>query len=149
MHHRVFAAGVLLLSICVAGCDEPLSSVTGPTPQLQPTFSSIQEQIFENGDSSGRSACTQCHNAAGQFFAAQLNLERGVAYANLVNRAARNRPAKVRVVPGDPDNSYLIHKLEGGPDIFGLRMPQNGPPFLTNGQILVIRHWIELGAAND
>ena len=29
----------------------------------------------------------------------------------------------MRVVPGDPDNSYLIQKLEGRPGIVGLRMP--------------------------
>jgi len=148
MHHRVLATGVFALSIGILACDEPLSDVTGPTPLLEPTFSSIQEQIFENGDSSGRSACIQCHNATGQLFAGRLNLEHAVAYAQLVNVAARNKPSAIRVVPGAPDSSYLVHKLAGGPDIFGLRMPQNGP-FLTDGQILVIKRWIELGAAND
>ena len=52
-------------------------------------------------------------------------------------------------MPGDPDASYLIHKLEGASDITGLRMPRNGPPFLTAGQILVIRRWIEVGAPNN
>ena len=55
----------------------------------------------------------------------------------------------IRVVPGDPENSYLIHKLEGRPGIVGVRMPQIGPPYLTDGQILVIKRWIELGARND
>jgi hypothetical protein len=30
-----------------------------------------------------------------------------------------------------------------------VRMPQIGPPYLTDGQILVIKRWIELGAHND
>ncbi len=47
---------------------------------------------------------------------------------------------------GRPDESYLIHKLEGGPNILGVRMPFSGPPFLTSGQIAIIRRWIELGA---
>jgi hypothetical protein len=52
------------------------------------------------------------------------------------------------VVPGDPDSSYLIHKLEGGPNIAGVRMPLNGP-YLQEGQVLVIRRWIEIGAPNN
>ena len=39
--------------------------------------------------------------------------------------------------PGDPESSYPIRKLEGR-DISGTCMPQNGPPYLTSGQILVI-----------
>ena len=41
---------VCMLSIAAAGCDESLSSVAGPTPDLTPTFSSIQRDIFEAAD---------------------------------------------------------------------------------------------------
>jgi len=54
----------------------------------------------------------------------------------------------VLVIPGDPESSYLVRKLEGR-DINGLRMPRNGPPYLTDGQITVIRRWIEIGAPRD
>ena len=59
------------------------------------------------------------------------------------------KPSLLRVAPGDPANSYFIHKLEGGPNIVGERMPRGTGPYLTAGQMLVIRRWIELGAAND
>jgi hypothetical protein len=52
----------------------------------------------------------------------------------------------MRVKPGDPENSYLIHKMEGRPSIIGLRMPFSGPPHLIEGQILVVKRWIEIGA---
>jgi hypothetical protein len=52
----------------------------------------------------------------------------------------------MRVKPGDPENSYLIHKMEGRSGIVGMKMPFNGPPFLTEGQILVVKRWIEIGA---
>lgn len=130
-----------------ASCDEALSDLTGPTRDLTPTFSSIQRDIFNAPDSSGRPACTQCHNAVGSRFNG-LDLSQAVAYSNLVGVASRFRAGAIRVVPGDPENSYLIHKLEGRPTIAGVRMPFNGP-YLTSGQILVIRRWIELGAAND
>ena len=54
----------------------------------------------------------------------------------------------VRVIPSDPENSYLIHKLEGRSTIAGVRMPLGGP-YLETGQILVIRRWIEIGAPNN
>src|SRR5262245_44927872 len=148
---RRLLCGALAVTMAVgaAACDESLSDVTGPTPNLVPTFSSIQSEIFENGDSSGRVACTNCHNAAfSQFNGSGLNLTHAVAYANLVGVASRTKPGTVRVVAGDPENSYLIHKLEGRPGIVGSRMPLNGP-YLTAGQIEVIRRWIELGARND
>ena len=53
------------------------------------------------------------------------------------------------MIPGDPDNSYLIRKLEGAANITGARMPRNAGPYLTEGQMLVIRRWIALGAKND
>ena len=142
-------SGVLAvaLTVAVAACDEKLSDVTGPTQNLTPTFSSIQTDIFNAPDSAGRLACTQCHNAIGGRFNG-LDLSPAVAYANLVGRNSVAKAGAVRVIAGDPENSYLIHKLEGRPGIVGARMPLLGPA-LTEGQILVIRRWIELGARND
>ena len=64
------------------------------------------------------------------------------------SRAAA-KPAPIRVIPGDPENSYLIHKLEGRPASSGCGCRSSVRPYLTDGQILVIRRWIELGARND
>jgi hypothetical protein len=144
---RIGYAVLLALALGTVGCDEALSDLTGPTPDLEPTFSSIQQQIFSNGDSSGRPACTNCHNAIGSRFNG-LDLSAAVSYNNLVNVASRFKAGAVRVVPSDPENSYLIHKLEGRSTIAGVRMPMNGP-YLQPGQILVIRRWIEIGAPNN
>ena len=148
LYRYMVGAALLALSIGSAACDESLTDITGPTPNLVPTFSSIQTEIFNNSDSSGRAACTQCHNAIGRLFNG-LDLSPAVAYANLVGVGSRGKPSAIRVIAGDPENSYLIHKLEGSPGIVGVRMPQIGPPYLTDGQILVIKRWIELGARND
>jgi len=53
------------------------------------------------------------------------------------------------VIPGDADNSYIIHKLEGRSDIIGVRMPRGNGPYLSDGQILVIKRWIANGAPNN
>ena len=141
---RVLLAAAALTA---AACDEKLSDLTGPTPNLEPTFSSISRNIFEAVDSSGRAACTQCH--IGATPPQGLNLSAGLGYANLVGVPSREKPALLRVAPGDPENSYLIHKLEGRSDIVGMRMPRTAGPFLTEGQMMVIRRWIELGAPNN
>jgi hypothetical protein len=78
-----------------------------------------------------------------------MNLVGTGAYAQLVNVASSAKSGAVRVIPGDPDNSYLIHKIEGAPDIVGQRMPRTSGPFLTPGQILIIRTWIRQGAQNN
>ena len=63
-----------------------------------------------------------------------MNLTDSTAYATLVNAPSVSKPGAIRVVPGDPDASYLVQKIEGAPGIVGERMPQT-PPFLTPGQI--------------
>ena len=140
---------VLSLALTSVACDEALRDVAGPTPNLQPTFSSIQREIFNVSDSSGRLACTQCHTVAARNFVGGLALTEGVAYGDLVGQPSRNKAGAIRVVPGDPENSYLLHKLEGRSTIAGARMPRNAGPFLTAGQISIIRRWIQLGAKND
>lgn len=139
------AAAVLSVS-----CDEKLSSITGPTPDLEPTFRSIQQNIFAAADSSGRVACTGCHTSAGRTPVAGLDLAGANAHGQLVGVPSNAKPGAIRVIPGDPANSYLIHKLEGRSDIVGQRMPRGAAgPFLTEGQIRVIKRWIELGALNN
>ena len=141
-----FAAAALVLSV---GCDESLRDFAGPTPNLEPTFSSIQRDIFSARDVAGRAACTECHNVDGAILANNLNLTGPTAYVALVNAPSTGKPSAIRVVPGDPDASYLVQKIEGAPGIVGERMPRTGGPFLTPGQIAIIRRWIELGAANN
>ena len=53
-------AGVIGLSVAVVACENvnKLSELTGPTANLAPIFSTIQRDIFQSSDSSGRSACT-------------------------------------------------------------------------------------------
>jgi hypothetical protein len=55
------------------------------------------------------------------------------------------RPAILRVAVGDPNNSYLIQKLEGTAAI-GERMPA-GLPAVPQADINVVRQWIIDGAA--
>ena len=137
------------LALAGAGCDEKLSDLTGPTPNLQPNLASIQKEIFNTQDASGRLACIQCHTNAGRTPTGGLLLTEGNAYSSLVGRPSTGKPGDTLVIPGDPDNSYLVKKLEGASTIAGVRMPRGSGPYLTEGQMLVIRRWIKEGAANN
>lgn len=149
MRRRLLVAVIAALP-ALGACDEKLRDLTGPTPDLQPTFTSIQRDIFQSTDLAGRTACVSCHTNIGRPSpAAGMNLIEGVAYGSLVNVPSSGKPGAIRVIPGDPENSYLIHKLEGRTGIVGLRMPRNAGPFLTNGQMLVLKRWIAIGAPNN
>jgi len=86
-----------------------------------------------------------CHAGAGAQQG--LNLEEATSYALLVNVASTQNGAFMRVNPGNPDDSWLIRKLEGTATVGG-RMPLNGTP-LPQASIDVIRLWITNGAIDD
>ncbi len=86
------------------------------------------------------SACTGCHGGSGG-----LTLSSD-PYGNLVDVEA-GCDGNTRVIPGDPDESYLVRKLEGGPDICGGQMPQGGT--LPSEDIDTIRQWIDEGALDN
>ena len=148
MHRYIQALCVGALALAASGCDEKLSSIAGPTPNLTPTFAGIQRDVLGAGDSSGRRACAACHTTNGRTPSAGLNLDGPDAYSNLVNKPSARKAGAVLVVPGDPDNSYLIQKIEGRAGIAGVRMPFNGP-YLSEGQALILKRWIEIGAPNN
>jgi len=147
MTSRLLPAIVLGIACCgFIACDEKLATVAGPTPNLEPTFAAIQSNIFAATDSSGRTPCMQCHTSVGRNPSGNFDLNPTGAYEQLVNAPSRGKPGALRVIPGDPDNSYLVQKIEGAAGIAGRRMPINGPPYLTDGQIRIIRRWIAIGA---
>ena len=139
---KLLRTGLLLVAAGVAACGS--DSPTGPTVPiappsgLSPTLSSIQREIFNP-------SCVEHHGD--HATEGDLDLQEGRSYAELVNRAAF-QVALDRVEPNDPDNSYLILKVEGRSGIVGDRMPPN-EPFLTSAQINVIRQWIDAGAQNN
>jgi hypothetical protein len=70
------------------------------------------------------------------------------SYDHLVSVPSQERPELLRVNPGNPDLSYIIRKLEGGPDIAGGQMPLDRTP-LEQTTINAIRVWIAQGAPRN
>ena len=105
---------------------------------LQPTLASIQENIFDQS-----CAVPGCHTGSSPPM--DLDLSSGEAESNLVGVDSREVPSLKRVDPGNPDDSYLVRKIEGAPGIVGGRMPLNRAP-LSSEEIAVVRDWITGGA---
>ncbi len=126
---------------------EALRSLTGPTPNLKPTLASIQSEIFAPIVRRSR-AC--CHTGNGRFLPGVMNLTEGNAYANLVGVASIQKPCLQRVIPGDPDEQLPAStRSKAAPASPARACRLNGTPYLTDGQILVIQRWIEIGAPNN
>jgi hypothetical protein len=109
----------------------------GPFP---PTIEAIQEHVFTP-------ICSRCHHGALAPQGLHLS-DTQTSYDNLVNVASQEAPQLKRVLPGDPDNSYIIHKVEGTQES-GDQMPDGCPssePCLDQDTIAVIRQWIADGA---
>jgi hypothetical protein len=107
---------------------------------LEPTLQSIQDNIFTPTCSN-----SGCHaGPTSGVLPSGMDLTSAAAsFDSLVGVASIQQPGLDRVAPGDPDASYLIHKLEGtGSEE---RMPFGGPYF-EQGTIDTIRQWVTDGA---
>ena len=137
----VAALALLALASCAGeGIVDPTAPVAACTDvaPFRPEFDCIQQLVFTP-------ICTLCHVSPGA--PEGLDLSDGRSFDNLVGITSNQAfPPKLRVAPGDPNDSYLIHKLEGtDPGLFGSRMPFGGP-YLSQAEIDVIRQWILDGA---
>jgi len=89
-------------------------------------------------------ATSTCHDDVTRAAGLRLSSAQ-ISYDALVD-VTSSCASRVLVVEGDPDNSYLLHKLGDGPLPCGQIMPA-GQPSLDPDRIADIRAWIEAGAA--
>jgi hypothetical protein len=111
------------------------------TPGGVPSFSGDLLPIFENG-----CAGSDCHTEMDRI--APLGLDPADAYANLVGAASEDCGGKDLVVPGSPDQSYLVDKLMGGSLCAGERMPLSEDALPSAG-IRQVVDWICAGAPEN
>ena len=90
------------------------------------------------------SHCVFCHSGSDPSGGQNLASAK-YSYANLVNIPANDDSTYLRVLPGDPVNSYLLMKLRGDPRIRGAQMPFGDPP-LDATTLNVITVWVAKGA---
>jgi hypothetical protein len=142
---RLATGACVALGLAACGGDGGTDPARAPT-----SFSRIQSQVF-------RTACVSCHTkGAPDATFSGLVLDDDVAYANLVGVQSTHVNARadglLRVAPGDPDKSLLLHKLhlDGGHHArdYGSPMPIGGQP-LSVGQLKFVEEWIAAGAPKD
>jgi hypothetical protein len=148
--YRSWAA--LLLIGCAAGCagngqgldqnGQPISGggTSGGTSggPVTADFQSIQANVFTP-------ICSVCH--IGASAPEGLQLDAAHSYNLLVGVPSNEQPSLLRVKAGDPDLSYMVHKIEGLPGITGGQMPLGETP-LPQATITAIRQWVTNGAPN-
>lgn len=150
----------IFLFACGAGSGEGLdeNGKLPGTPEPEPpgnggnnpdgvSLQDLVSQIFDNSDL-GAQRCTNCHSGSSPLGGMNLQTVE-LAYANLVGANGEGITANgnanfKRVLPGDPDASYIILKLEGDTRA-GNQMPLNETP-LTPAQVDMVRDWIANGA---
>jgi hypothetical protein len=125
---------------------------TRTCPLLQPTFSSINTNLFQVGCGARARNCHAADSAvveSGPSFA-------GDVYRTLVGAPAANRLGRARglilVQPGDPDHSFLLTKLrltDSANPNFGSGQPANAPGSTCAAAIAAIEEWIRRGAHDD
>ncbi|MBI4651229.1 hypothetical protein HY745_08105 [Candidatus Desantisbacteria bacterium] len=108
--------------------------------KLEPAFSSISKYFFSK-------KCTfyTCHSDVFSKKSGHLDLSPQNAYKDLVNKKSRLYPERFRVKPGEPENSVLMHRLEGslicGPTVERSK--------INKKEIDIVRQWIKEGAKNN
>ena len=133
---KVTTGLLLLAAVPLAGCGGGDGSNSPPNTgggglTLQSNFQSIQDEVFTP-------ICTNCHLGASAPLG--LRLDAANSFGLLVGVTSAQAPPLLRVSPGDPNDSYLIQKLEGTAGT-GQQMPI-GAPGLPQADIDVIRQWI-------
>ena len=106
-----------------------------------PTFTQVYDQVLQ--PSCAFSTCHGSSNGSGDFGFTDA----AGAYAALLDVESLDSPGSVRVVPGDPDSSYLMAKLEAAAGIVGDPMPP--PSGLEVDRAALVRDWIAAGALQD
>lgn len=141
---------ILLLAIGLQACGSSASDSSSEEEtestdeELTASFTSIQDNIFTPS-----CALAGCHSSASAQVG--MSLAEGEAYDNIVGVESTEAAGLNRIEAFDPDNSYLIHKLEGTQESVGgsgARMPKNSSA-LTDEQIAILREWITNGATEN
>jgi hypothetical protein len=99
------ALAMIGLPSLLAGCGG-----SGGTNASPPTYSFTTGvmPIFQTS-----CAFSGCHGSMGAPAAGMdLGADAAQVYANIVNVTSTEYPAMVRIKPGDPANSYLLHRID-------------------------------------
>jgi len=113
-----------------------LASRLPPDFRCDPTLASIRDGIFVT-------SCNfdYCHGSIAYAYDLWLTADLPALSKELVGVAAKSCKGQTRVVAGDPDRSYLWHKIADARPACGARMPHGLSP-LPQVALDCVRGWI-------
>ena len=140
----ILGAIIYLLAMVVMGCEHvgPLEP-EAEHENLSPTLSELQSTIFTPS-----CAVSGCHVGSNPVLG--LDLSDGNSFANIVGVTSRESTGLKLVEPGQPENSYLVIKIEGGAGMMpGTMIMPLGRPALSDQAIEDVKEWIRTGALDN
>ncbi|MBM4266332.1 MAG: hypothetical protein FJ144_06945 [Deltaproteobacteria bacterium] len=108
-------------------------------PDTKSTLGGNVQPVF-----TARCALPACHDNV--TASGMLTLTAGTTWLDTFNVPAFEAPGSIRVVPFDPESSYLLGKILG--TAAGNRMPLGGLP-LSEEETAAVRTWIAEGAVDN
>jgi hypothetical protein len=139
---------VALVGVLAIGpsCGKSTQKPTGADAEPLTPLQSVAAIVIPN------CAVAGCHDEATKTHSMDLSTPEKIV-SNWVNVRGLDHCSglsAVRVIPGDPDGSLVVSKIEGvGVCTLSQRMPPPGRDALTAEQVGVIRAWIAAGAPPD
>ena len=131
----VLADGSAFAARQAASLSLPFSGQPDAAPKV--TLAQLSNEIF-----TPRCAVSFCHSGGSPASGMSLAADR--IAAQILNVDSVENSALKRVEPGNPDDSYLLRKVQGR-NITGGQMPADGTA-LSAEEIEKIRQWIAAGA---
>jgi hypothetical protein len=143
--HAALTFAAAVLCGCPSGPAVGQAVPGGGLGELGASFSSLEASVFVP-----RCATSACHSGSPPANGLPVSLDQGAGWSQMVGVPAVGAPGIAVVEPGDPQASYLVHKLRGtGSQVGGTDalMPPDGQ--LDEAEILAIEAWITNGANDD
>lgn len=128
---------LLVSSLGLAACEDQGDELAETVQPDQVTLVGLQSTVFDVS-----CAISGCHASASA--PGNLNLSAGVFHGNTVGQPSQY--FGTLIIPGDPDNSILLQRMEGALTGFDT-MPQSGA--LPQETLNRVRQWIQEGALDN
>lgn len=122
--------GVVEEDVAITDAGEPSGNCSSFETTIQPIFTN-------NGCTT-----TYCHGGS-----TNPDLRPGMSLASIISAESMYGGGLLLVLPDDPDNSFLLEKVESSSPSHGNQMPLGGSP-LSQEDLDALRHWITIGAPN-
>jgi hypothetical protein len=143
------------LLAALIGCSSPEVSYLAPPATATPTadaaegpvsFTSQIWPLINRSDGPSSYGCRRCHDPSQPDPQGYQQTGLDLSSLGTLRRGGRSTGKRI-VIPGNPDASAIVQKVEGTYAI-GARMPKDRAPWSVD-EIALLRRWIQEGAHGE